>query len=322
MSRPKCKSGIASYAVLLLILLAMVMAPLSCRKPESAFAAKETPRTFASPAEAAAAFFEAAKSGDRTALIAIFGPGGEDVLFTGDPVKDKDALNNFVSAYQTMNRWVDIEAGGKLLYIGAENFPFPIPLRKNSSGWYFDSAAGADEILARRIGRDELVAIAALGALANAEQQYFQQIWPGEKVQQYAQKFASDEGKRNGLYWPVAEGYGVPSPLGQMGDFAKMAGFMKPGEKPQPFNGYIFRILTKQGSAAKGGAKDYLVNGDMTGGFAFAAYPAEYRNSGIMSFIVGEDGIIYEKDLGEHTTDVAAAMTEFNPGKGWSPVTE
>ena len=231
-------------------------------------------------------------------------------------MKDKNALQDFVAAYDQMNRWREIKAGGEILYVGADNYPFPIPLGRNSSGhWSFDTAAGKDEILARRIGKGELTAIAACSAMADAEQQYFRQAHDGDKVKQYAQKIVSDEGKQNGLYWNASEGK-APSPLGELGDFAKAVGYTNAGEKPQPFNGYYFGILTKQGTRAQGGAKDYVVNGKMTGGFAILAYPAEYRNSGIMTFIVGKDGMVYQKDLGEKTTDLAAALAEYNPGDG------
>jgi len=165
---------------------------------------------------------------------------------------------------------------------------------------------------------DELTAIAACSATVEAQQQYFSQTHDGDPVKQYAQRFGSDEGKQNGLYWAVPEGQ-PQSPLGPLGDFAKAIGYVKSGDKPQPFNGYFFQILTKQGDKAQGGAKDYIVNGKMTGGFAILAYPAEYRNSGIMTFIVGKDGIVYQKDLGENTTDAARAMAEYNPGDGWKP---
>ena len=276
-------------------------------------------KTFASPADAGAAFLAAANSGDQSALLAIFGPDGRDLLSSGDAVKDKDVLQDFVAAYNQMHRWREIKAGGEMLYIGADNYPFPIPLGENPSGqWYFDTPAGKDEILARRIGKGELTAIAASGAIADAQQQYFSQTHDGDKVKQYAQHFVSDAGKQNGLYWSVPDGQS-PSPLGQLGDFAKAVGYTSSGDKPQPFNGYYFRILTKQGDRAKGGAKDYLVNGKMTGGFAILAYPAEYRNSGIMTFIVGKDGIVFQKDLGEMTAQAAAALSEYNPGDGWNP---
>jgi len=305
-------SHFAMFAVLLLVISFLV----SCGKTESP---KAEQKTFASPTDAGAAFLEAAKSGDQGALLAIFGPDSTSVLFSGDAVKDKDALQDFVAAYDKMHRWREIKVGGEILYVGADNFPFPIPLGKNPSGqWVFDTAAGKDEILARRIGKDELTAIAACSAVADAQQQYFSQTHDGDAVKQYAQKFISDEGKQNGLYWPVEAGQ-APSPLEDARDFAKAAGYTSAGSKPQPFEGYYFRFLTKQGDKAKGGAKDYLVNGKLTGGFAILAYPVEYRNSGIMTFVVGKDGIVYQKDLGEKTADVAAAMTEYNPGDGWTP---
>jgi hypothetical protein len=277
-------------------------------------------RTFASPDAAGAAVLEACKSGDQAALVAIFGPNAKDLLFSGDAVKDKDTMQDFVAAYNQMNRWRRIKAGGQMLYIGADNYVFPIPLDQNASGqWYFDTDAGKDEILARRIGKGELTAIAASQAIVDAQQQYFGRTHGSDNTKQYAQKFVSDEGKQNGLYWPAPEGQ-PPSPLGDLGDFAKAVGYTNAGSAPQPFNGYYFRILTKQGEAAAGGAKDYIANGKMTGGFAVLAYPAEYRNSGIMTFLVGKDGVVYQKDLGEKTADVAAALTEYNPGSGWNKV--
>jgi len=305
-------------AVCSALLVMIVSVPACRRKPDTdavGTTGKETQKTFASPAEAGAAFHDAAKSGDQVALTAIFGPNMADVLFSGDSV-DRNALTQFVAAYETMNRWGKINGGGEMLYVGGENFAFPVPLLQTSSGqWYFDTAGGADEILARRIGRNELIAMAAVGALANAQQEYFTTSHAGE----YAQKFASDEGKQNGLYWPDSSGRSQ-SPLGQLGDFAKDAGYTKAGDTPHPFSGYYFRILTKQGSTAKGGARNYITNGKMTGGFAILAYPADYQDSGIMTFLVGTDGVVYEKDLGPKTVDVAAAMTDYNPGDGWKPV--
>jgi hypothetical protein len=297
-------------------LIATIIFLVSCSKPEIS---KPAQRTFGSPADAAAAFLEAAKSGDQDALLAIFGPEGKDVLFSGDAVKDKNALQDFVVAYGQMNRWREIKAGGEILYIGADNYPFPVPLGRNPSGqWYFDTAAGKDEILARRIGKGELTAVAACLAVADAQQKYFSQTHDGDKVHQYAQKFVSDEARQNGLYWQVREGE-PPSPLGPLGDFAKAVGYANSGGT-QLFNGYYFQILTKQGDKASGGAKDYTANGKMTNGFAILAYPVEYRNSGIMTFILAKDGTIYQKDLGEKTRDVALAMTEYNPGDGWNDV--
>jgi hypothetical protein len=277
-------------------------------------------KTFSSPAEAGNALLEAAKAGDTNALLGIFGPDGRAVFSSGDVVRDKNDLQDFIAAYQQMNRWVKIKAGGQILQIGADNYPFPIPLDQNQAGrWYFDTPAGRDEILARRIGRGELMAILACDAIADAQQQYFSQPHDGDAVKQYAQKFVSDSGKQNGLYWPVSEGH-PSSPLGPLGELAKALGYTGAGDKPEPFNGYYFQILTKQGVGAQGGAKDYLVDGKMTRGFAVVAYPADYRNSGIMTFVIGPDGIVYQKDLGENTKEAAIAMTEYNPGEGWSSV--
>ena len=307
----------SSLSMLATMFLPLVLL-LSCNKAQNPSKEIVAQTTFASPEEAGAALSQAAKSGDQGALLAIFGPEAKDVLSTGDSVKDKDILQDFVAAYSQMNRWVKIKAGGEVLNIGADNYPFPIPLDKNSSGkWAFDTAAGRDEILARRIGKDELTAIAVCVAIADAQRQYFSQPRDGNNVKQYAQMFASNEGKQDGLYWSVPEGQ-EPSPLGVLGDFAKAAGYTSRSTKPQPFDGYYFRMLSKQGDKAKGGAKDYLVGGKMTGGFAVVAYPTDYRGSGIMTFIVNRDGVVYQKDLGEKTADIAAAMAEYNPGDGWT----
>jgi hypothetical protein len=296
--------------------LALVVTLTACGQPE---APKAVQKTFASPEEAGAAFYQAAKAGDQAAILAIFGPNSQDVLLSGDAVKDKNALQGFIGSYERMHRWRELKVGGQILYIGADNYPFPIPLGQNSSGqWFFDTAAGKDEILARRIGKDELAAIAACVAIANAENQYFAQSHDGDKTKQYSQKFISDEGKQNGLYWPPAPGQ-PPSPFEDVRDFAKAAGYTNAGDKPQPFNGYYYRFLTRQGNKSKGGAQDFIVNGRMTGGFAAVAYPTEYRDSGIMTFIVGKDGVVYQKDLGEKTDALAQAMTEYNPGDDWKP---
>jgi hypothetical protein len=271
------------------------------------------PKTFASPAVAGAALLDAAKSGDQNALLSIFGSEGKGLIFSGDAVKDKNTAERFVAAYNQMNRWSKNDSGEEILYIGADNFVFPIPLKQNGSGqWAFDTAAGRDEILARRIGDGELTAIGVLTEIANAQQEYFSQN------HEFAQKFVSDESKRNGLYWPAAEGQ-RPSPLGRLADVAKALGYSH-SDRPQPFNGYYYRILTRQGDTAQGGAKDYLQNGKLTGGFAVLAWPAKYRDSGIMSFIVGKDGVIYEQDLGEKFSAADETMTAYDPGKSWTAV--
>jgi len=311
MSHTVCNQGLRASCFWAIVTVLALLPAVSCRKSQQA--AQTAPqKTFASPEDAGAALLAAAKSGDERALIEIFGPDSKAALLTGEAGTDKACLNDFVSAYNQMHRWSEIRSGGEVLQIGADNYPFPMPLGRNSSGrWYFDTAAGKDEILARRIGKNELTAMDATEAIAGAEHQYFDEAHDGDKVNQYAQKFVSDPGKQNGLYWPVAEGH-TPSPLGRLGDFANAA---NAGGNPE-FNGYYYRILTKGGPG--GGAKDYITDGRMTSGFAVLAYPSEYRNSGIMSFLVGEDGTIYQKDLGERTADMAAAITEYNPGDGWT----
>jgi hypothetical protein len=296
--------------------LVLITALSSCQSEKTAVE-RPVQKTFASPEDASTAVLKAAKSGDRNALLAIFGPEGNQVLFSGDPVQDKASLQDFTAAYEQMHRWQQIKAGGEMLYVGADNFIFPIPLGQNEAGqWYFDTAAGKDEILARRIGRDELNAITACAAIVQAEKEYFSRPRDGEKVKQYAEKLVSDVGKQNGLYWVAAAGQ-PPSPLEDARDFAKALGYSSAGAKPQLFEGYYFRILTKQGDNAKGGAKDYIVDGKMTRGFAVLGYPAEYRVSGIMTFLVGEDGVVYQKDLGDKTTEAAAAMAAYDPTDGW-----
>jgi hypothetical protein len=299
--------------------LVTMLASCSKRETKATENAAEPPtgnivqKTFASPAAAGAALFDASKKGDKNALMTIFGSAGKEVVFSGDSVKDKNNMQVFVDAYGRMNRWSQTKSGEQILYIGADNFPFPIPLKQNASGqWAFDTTAGRDEVLARRIGDGELTAIGVLTEIANAQQEFF------SRNHQFAEKFVSDEGQQNGLYWPAAEGQ-PPSPLGPLADVAKALGYSR-SDKPQPFNGYYYKMLTEQGSAAKGGAKDYVAGGRMTGGFAVLAWPAKYRDSGIMTFIVGKDGVVYEKDLGENSADAAATIAAYNPGEGWSVV--
>jgi hypothetical protein len=305
---------------MLAVLVAVLLSAASCSRTQKAIAIKEpvSQKTFASPDAAGAALLAAATSADPNSLIAIFGPGSNAVLFTGDRAADKAKLQEFATAYNQMHRWAKITAGGQVLHVGADNYPFPIPLGQNTSGqWYFDTAAGKDEILARRIGKNELTAMEACAALAGAEQEYLREAHDGDSVKQYTPRFVSDPGKHNGLYWPVSKGE-PPSPVARLGDFPTVLGYTDSDAQPR-FNGYSFVILTK-GHTAKG-PKDYMVNGKMTGGFAIFAYPTDYRSSGIMSFLVGEDGTVYQKDLGENTPEVAAEMVEFNPADHWASAT-
>jgi len=264
----------------------------------------------------------AAKSGDPNAVIAVFGTDSKDIVMTGDPVQDKNTADQVVAAYTTMHRWRKMPDGSETLLLGAENFPFPIPLKKNPAGqWYFDVAAGREEILIRRIGRNELAIMDVCAALADAQAQYYSMHHDDGSTHVFAAKFISDAGKQNGLYWESAEGQ-PKSPLGPLAAFATNEGYSLKPDSHVPFHGYYFHMLTGQGANVPGGAKDYIVNGKMTGGFAFVAYPAEYRNSGVMTFIINQDGVLLQKDLGADTTQTAAAMTEFNPDQTWTIATQ
>ncbi len=273
-------------------------------------------KTFASADEASQALFAAAQSGDKTALLDILGPAGAPIVSSSDDVQDKKSRDEFVTRYQEMHRLAKEPDGTTTLYIGAENWPVPLPLVSKSGFWYFDTATATQEILFRRIGKNEFAAMEVLDALIDAENDYYSQSRDGKR-QQYAQKFASDEGQNNGLYWKASEGE-PQSPAGPLVAYAAGEGYgKKQSEGPSPFHGYYYRILTGQGKSAPGGAKSYVVNGEMTGGFAFLAYPADYRSSGVMTFIVNQDGVIYEKDLGPKTAGLASAMKEYSPDKSW-----
>ena len=298
-----------------LLLLALVITLAACRNSD-----KLSARVFASPDEASNALLAAAKSGDQNALLAIFGPDSREIIFSGDAVQDKNAMDAFAAGYGVMHRWRKIADGAQILLVGADNFPFPIPLKKNLGGqWSFDTEAGKEEILSRRIGRNELAIIEVCRAVADAQAEYFSQLRDGETTKQYAMKFISDPGKQNGLYWKSSEGQ-PESPLGPLAAFATSEGYSTKPDAHKAFHGYYFRMLKGQGKEAPGGAKDYVVNGKMVGGFALVAYPAEYGNSGVMTFIINQDGVLFQKDLGKATTKTATAMTEFDPGPGWTPV--
>ncbi len=282
------------------------------------YAQTNNEKTFASPGDAVLALYNAAKANDTPALDALFGSNAQKILNTGDAVADKNALANFVRRYDQMHRVVMEPDGTVTLYVGADNWPTPLPVVKNSSGkWYFDTEAGMKEIRYRRVGTNENDAIETLNTLVEAQREYASKPRDGNKTKQYALKFISAEGKQDGLYWKTDDSQ-TPSPIGPQIVDASTEGYNMQQGKATPFHGYYFRMLTKQGAAAKGGARDYVVNGRLTRGFGFVAYPAEYRNSGVMSFIVDQDGVVYEKDLGPDTEKLGAAMTEYNPDGSWS----
>jgi hypothetical protein len=301
-----------------LLLLAFVVPLAACKKSENP--EKPSITVFASPDDASNALLAAAKSGDENAVLAIFGPDSKEVIHSGDSVQDKHAVDAFVAGYGMMHRWRNMSDGAQILLVGPDNFPFPIPLKKNGDGkWFFDTAAGRDEVINRRIGRNELAIIDVCGAVADAQAEYFAQPHDGEKAKQFAVKFISDPGKQNGLYWKSAEGQPA-SPLGPMAAFATAEGYSAKADAHTAFHGYYFHMLKGQSDKAPGGARDYVVNGKMTGGFAFVAYPAEYGNSGVMTFIINQDGVLLQKDLGKTTTETATAMSTFDPDSSWTIV--
>ena len=299
------KRRVVEFALLSFVLVLSVLLP-SARAEES----KE--RVFRSPASAAAALVDAARKDDLKEMATILGPGGEDVVSSGDPVADNNNREDFTKWYDQMHRLAYNDDGQVILYVGADNWPFPIPIKKQADGWVFDTAEGKDELLYRRVGRNELYTIDVLQELADAQQDY------SNVQQQFAQKILSDSGQKNGLYWPTS-GDEPESPIGPLIADASAEGYKRdPSGKPAPFHGYYYKVLKSQGADAPGGAQDYIVDGKMTRGFAFLAYPAEYRDSGVMTFMIDKDGVLVEKDLGPDTEKIAPGIASFNPDSTWS----
>jgi hypothetical protein len=278
-------------------------------------------KSFASPEDAVKALVDALKSNDTKALSALFGPGSKDLVFSGDPVADKTRRERFVVYFNEKNRLEEVSADKVVLYVGDEDWPFPIPVVKRGNVWQFDPTEGREEILARRIGRNELSVIQICLAYVDAQREYASKDRQGHGLLEYAQRFGSTPGKHDGLYWKAKEGE-EESPLGLLAAKAVREGYSgrKSGDKPIPYHGYYYRILKGQGKDAPGGAYSYVVNGKMIGGFAMVAYPATYGSSGITTFIVNQDGIVYQKDLGKTTEGIVAKMTLFNPDKTWKKV--
>jgi Protein of unknown function (DUF2950) len=304
------------YITIVVCLLLLAFA--GCNKEQKAEPTASTAQAFASPDAAGAALLQAANSGDPAKVLDIFGSSAKDVVESGDPAEDKASFTAFAADYNQMHRWRALDANSQLLFTGADNKAFPIPLVKGANGqWSFDAAAGRQEILSRRIGRNELAAMDVVTAIAVAQMEYFAQKHDGSA--QFAQRFISDQGKQDGLYWPPVEGK-PRSPLGPLVAFASAEGMQVKPDSHQPFHGYFYRLLDKQGADAKGGAKDFVVNGKMTGGFAVVAYPAAYGDSGIATFLISQQGVLYERDLGKTTSDAASTMASFNPDNGWKVV--
>jgi hypothetical protein len=275
---------------------------------------------YPTPEEAVKAFAAAMESNDERELLSIFGTAGKELVSSGDIVRDKQRRETFIADYNRKNKLAP-EGSRMILSVGEKDWPFPIPLVKQGDQWFFDTKAGKEEILNRRIGENELSTVQTLLAVVDAQREYAMKDRDNDGIREYAEKFGSDPGKKNGLYWPTQPGE-TPSPLGELVADARAEGYRRSGTKqgPIPFHGYYFRILTRQGKQASGGAFDYVVKKNMVGGFAVVAYPAAYGASGVMTFVVNHEGVVYEKDLGKNTAAAAKAMTSFDPDKTWKKV--
>jgi hypothetical protein len=278
----------------------------------------QTERTFISPEDAVKALIDTVKAGNLDALLGLFGKDGQDLIASSDPATARMNRQVFTVAVREQWHLQDDGATRKTLVIGNEQWSFPVPIVKDATGWRFDTAAGKEEVIARRIGRNELSAIATSRAYVTAQQRYAKEGHDGKQPGVYATKFLSDAGKQNGLYWPTERGQKL-SPLGDLVAQAAEDGRTAKSDQtqPAPFNGYYFKILIAQGAAAPGGAKQYVVKGEMSGGFALVAWPAQYDVTGVMTFVVGQDGVVREKDLGAGTETAARKMTVFNPDSSW-----
>jgi hypothetical protein len=275
-------------------------------------------RSFASPEDAVEALVKSAKANDRTAVLDVLGKSAGEWISSGDVVADRASVARFIAAYDAKHSIEKNDQKATLL-LGDGDFPFAFPIVHSGERWHFDTAAGKEEMLARRIGDNELSTIQVLRAVVDAQMDYASADRNGDGVLAYAQKIVSTPGKHDGLYWPTKAGEET-SPIGTLMANAADEGYRKTGEGPSSYHGYHFRLLKGQGPHAKSGALDYVIHGRAIGGFAAVAYPAKYGNSGIMSFIVNQDGQIYQADLGPNTKSRAEAMQLFDPGPGWSPV--
>jgi hypothetical protein len=283
-----------------------------------AWGAPKDQKSFKTPEAAAQALIKAAQAKDVNALLGLLGPLGKSLVDSGDPVADKNARDQFLARFKEANSLDKSNPKKVTLDIGKDKWPFPIPIVSDGSAWYFDSAAGAEEVINRRVGENELATIQSCLAYVDAQQEYYVRNVQKDPLQHYANKLISTEGKKDGLYWPATADE-PPSPLGEEFADARAEGYLQPGApRGQPFHGYIYRLLRSQGPEAPGGAYNYVVNGELLGGFGLIAFPAEYGSSGVMTFIVNHDGVVYSRDLGPNTENVAMGIVEFNPDSMWT----
>jgi hypothetical protein len=299
---------VSAVVVAVSVAVALLVMPVSAQEGKQ--------KAFGSPEEAMKALAEAVQAGDMKGMLAILGPDGEDIISSGDEVADKNTREQFVKDYQERVDIVNEKEGRVSVILGTKHWPFPIPIVKMAEGWMFDTKAGKEEILNRRIGRNELNAIQVCRAYVEAQREYASTDRERDGIIQYAQKLWSDPYRRNGLYWEGPEGE-MPSPMGLLVAQAADKGYTKGGDKRLPYHGYYYKILKGQGKNAPGGAYQYVNNGHMVAGFALVAWPAEYGVSGVMTFVVNQNGMVYEKDLGPKTETLAKAMMLYNPDRTW-----
>jgi Protein of unknown function (DUF2950) len=307
----------ALSAALVVVGMLALPAHAADASPESSAVKKKVAapkqRTYTSPEEAVQGLMAAAKAGDSKAMLAILGAGGKPIIFSGDAVADRNGRERFVRSYEEANKIERVSEAKAILATGKDGWPFPVPIVKGTTGWRFDAKAGQEEIVNRRIGRNELAAMQVLQAYVDAQREYYARNPQGDKLLQYAQRVVSSQGKRDGLYFSTKAGEKL-SPLGPGVDKAKAEGYSK-GDSG--YHGYHYRILKGQGPDAPGGAYDYVAQGRMIGGFAMVAWPVSYGNSGVMTFLVNHEGVVFEKDLGPDTAAAVQKITRFNPDKSW-----
>jgi hypothetical protein len=304
--------GLIFLAALAFALISFAIMAFAAPQPQQ--------RSFATPEAGVEALIDALRQNNKAGLASILGPGSRQVIDSGDPVADAEAREDFLAAYDEKSNLVAVNATTRTLQVGDDDWPLPIPLVRQGNSWRFDLAAGREELINRRIGRNETNAIEASEAFVDAQQEYASEDRDGDMILEYAQRFISTPGLKDGLYWPTLEGE-PESPLGPLFDEARADGYRLETAAPgSSFYGYRYRILTSQGPAAMGGAYDYIIDGNMIGGVGMIAHPAQYGVSGVMSFIVNHDGVVYQKDLGPETEREAAAITAFNPDNTWQRV--
>ena len=287
--------------------------------PGSALAAPVKQQTFASPEAAIKALVKAVKGGNSKGLMRILGPGSTMLVSSGDKVQDRQRRGQFSRAYEEKNRLEPGSDGSVKLFIGKDDWPFPFPIVKVKQDWRFDTQAGKEELFRRRIGANELNAIQVCLAITDAQDDYADLMNVMHRGPEYAQKFESSEGKKDGLYWETSSD-DVPSPLGPLVARAQAEGYHDAVGKSTPYHGYLYRILTAQGDSANGGTLSYIIGGKMIGGFAVVAFPVSHGSTGVNTFIVNHEGVVYRKDLGRDTPGIAMAMTTFNPDSTWKKV--